>query len=111
MTKGTYVYCTTQFEGFHRWPNPSSDVKFLANLHRHMFHVKVWVKVKHDDRDMEFIGLKRNIDSICNQKFPDTFSCEQIAKAIVARIEDLGDIKIHSVEVSEDGEYGAIVVC
>ena len=114
MNKGTYVYCTTQFEWFHRWPDASSDVPFLRNLHRHMFHVRFTVKVKHKDRAVEFIGLKRNIDEFINRlrpRWPENLSCEMIAQILIDELHKQSILQAYSCEVSEDGENGAIVVC
>lgn len=115
MTKGTYVYCQTRFIGFHRWPSAPDEVKYLRDRHRHEFHVKVTVKVKHDDRDVEFITLRNAVDLMfCGNGSEHELgskSCEMIAEDIISFVEADGNYKIYSVEVSEDGENGAIVVC
>jgi hypothetical protein len=111
----TYVYCTTRFVGFHRWPDAPSEVKYLRDNHRHEFHVKVTVQVGHNDRDVEFITLRERVDELFSggssiHQF-GAKSCEMIAEDIISFVEADGTYKIHSVEVSEDGENGAIVVC
>jgi hypothetical protein len=115
MKKGTYVYCTTQFEGFHKWPDAPSNVAFLRTLHRHIFHVKITVNtILDNNRNVEFIGLKRNVDFIIvalKKDWLPTISCEMMAEDILEDIEKSSTLKVHSVEVSEDGENGAIVVC
>lgn len=117
MQKGIYVYCQTRFIGFHRWPDAPEEVKFLRDMHRHEFHVKATVKVKHDNRDVEFITLKDAIDQFMRPLNPrqtvmhyQTKSCEMIAKEIIEGLEN-ASYDVYSVEVSEDGENGAIVVC
>ena len=40
------------------------DVSFLGYAHRHIFHFKVAIDVFHDDRDIEFIGSKRWLESL-----------------------------------------------
>lgn len=61
----------------------------------------------HDDRDVEFITLKREVDIyIANSKedlFSGYVSCEMMAKSLLERF------RAEFVEVSEDGENGAIV--
>lgn len=103
----TSVYVTTQFEGFHRWPNASRLVGFLADLHRHVFHVKLWCKVTHDDRDREFILLKREVDETVGVALDgdvETWSCEVWARYLLENTEGAW-----KVEVSEDGENGAVI--
>lgn len=105
-----------QFEGIHRWPDAPEEVKFLRDLHRHMFHVEAMIEVKHNDRDLEFIMVKRALEEYVQRNkndWPETISCEQIAEGLIHYIDQLygGDRSI-SVNVSEDGENGATVsVC
>ena|SRR5580692_2554951 len=115
MQPGTYVYCTTQFEGFHAWKNAPEEVAYLGYPHRHIFHVKVIVKVEHNDRYVEFITLKNNTNFIIkeaqNKGYFDC-SCEDMADYIARNLKATRNMyNVHSVEVSEDGENGAIVVC
>jgi len=101
------VFVRTSFEGFHRWPDAPAEVDFLRRRHRHVFHVKAEWRVSHDDRDIEFILAKRRLDdAIAVHRLDEdrsTWSCESWARWI---IEALGAAR---VEVSEDGENGAIV--
>lgn len=101
------VFCRTQFEGFHCWPQAPDEVAFLRTLHRHMFHVELHVEVHHDDRDVEFILLKRRVDAIISgtQKAQDTstWSCEQWCRLLM---DATGAVK---VAVSEDGENGSVL--
>lgn len=103
----TEVFCTLQFEGTHSWPEcPYDDVAFLRVPHRHMFHVKAWQPVSHNDRDVEFILLKRNIERYLDSMFPDGDlghrSCEMLADELIR------EFHLSRCEVSEDGENGAI---
>jgi len=100
------VYATTTFEGFHRWPAAPDPVAFLGTLHRHLFHVRVEIEVTHDDRDVEFVMLKRDIDEWIRQRTlaeTETWSCERWASELMQAFNAV------RVEVSEDGENGAIV--
>lgn len=107
------VFCTLQFEAVHCWPNCHiEDVSFLRVKHRHMFHVKAFAEVNHDDRDVEFIWLKRMISEWIQRKYQKTefgyldlgpTSCETIATDI------MNQFGLVRVEVNEDNENGAIV--
>lgn len=100
------IFCRTQFEGFHYWPDAPEEFSYLKSKHRHMFHVEVYKMVSHDNRDIEFIQLKREVRNYCLQMFgnkPTTYSCEQMGLMIAEMFEAT------RVVVSEDGENGAIV--
>lgn len=98
------VYCRVRMEGYHAWSGATGDVGFLANRHRHIFHIEMGVEVGDDDREVEFIGLGRRLNSFLFRIYPvgsDVGSCEQIARTIA---EEFG---AKYVDVSEDGENGA----
>lgn len=109
----TEVYCTLQVEGLHHWPGCHIDeVSYLQDKHRHVFHIKAYKKVGHDDRDVEFIQLKHKIlshfyDGYFDSHFKlfdfENMSCEMIAKELIAKF------NLSRCQVSEDGENGAIV--
>lgn len=109
----TEVYCTLQVEGTHNWPNcPFDEVAYLRVPHRHVFHVKAYKEVFHDDRDQEFIMLKHEIQNYLtftyghHTKHLCVFgakSCEMIARELVDKF------SLARCEVSEDDENGAIV--
>ncbi|MCK5019409.1 MAG: hypothetical protein KAS32_20290, partial [Candidatus Peribacteraceae bacterium] len=66
----TEVYCTLQVEGTHSWPAcPYEEVAYLRDDHRHIFHIKAHMQVNHDDRDVEFIILKHQIQEYLHQKY------------------------------------------
>jgi hypothetical protein len=100
-----YVFCRTEFEGIHRWKDAPDEVAFLREWHRHIFHVKLVQRVTHDDRQVEFILLKRQVEDYIQVWFAGQFdySCEQIAQKLLIAF------KCDMVEVSEDGENGAWV--
>ena len=109
----TEVYCTLQVEGLHHWPEcPYAEVSYLQSLHRHLFHIKAYKKVTHDNRDVEFIVLKHRIEEYLYETYLNDFlnvldfknmSCEMIAKKLISKFD------LSRCEVSEDGENGAIV--
>lgn len=101
------VWCTFRLEMFHRWPDAPPEVAFLRDSHRHLFWFKCWVDVTHNDRDVEFILLKRQLSDAVAKKTHDeetlNWSCEHWAQWL---IETQG---LTRCEVSEDGENGAIL--
>lgn len=115
MSINTTIWVTFQKEGIHKYPaaltDPKlKDVEFLGYPHRHMFHFTVEMEVFHDDRDVEFILFKRELEEFynCGVLKLDFKSCEMIAKDLLQTLQvkayDGRDIKI---TVSEDGENGA----
>lgn len=106
MTTETFVWITTSFIGYHCWRGAPEQVKFLRDFHRHVFHVKVMVKVAHDDRDIEFIMLKQRVDDYLRERYHEQWfklSCEMIAHDLLVRFNAV------KISVSEDGENGATV--
>lgn len=103
------VFCTTSFEGYHKWSEAPDYVRYLRDLHRHIFHVRCEKLVSHEERDVEFITLKQAIsgyiDSLQYHKREEinTWSCETWARTI------LEHFNLDKVEVSEDDENGAVV--
>ena len=102
------VFGTCQFEAIHCWPNAPKDVEFLRTPHRHLFKLQFHAPVWHEDRDVEFIMLKRSVEHVCREKWAGKdighTSCESIAIQLLEYFPQL-----HHVEVSEDGENGAAV--
>lgn len=105
-----------QKEGIHRYPAAGVDPKlspvaFLAYPHRHIFHFYVTVSVVHNDRDIEFIMLKRELEALytsgtmeCDYK-----SCEMLAEELIDYLVSHYPNRTISVEVYEDDENGAIL--
>lgn len=112
----TKIFVTLQVPGEHRWPQAVEKSKYynhLANTHRHLFHIKVTAKVTEYNREIEFFEFKDIVLFVLTKRYPiragtsvhqfDHDSCEQIAQHL------LNDLNVYEVEVSEDGENGAIV--
>ena len=117
MNYNSYIYVTFRKEGIHRFPeaatNPAyADVSFLSFPHRHEFWFKVSLEVKHDNRDVEFILFKRELEALFDEKTLslDFKSCEMIARDLATYIEDKYPDRRIMIEVSEDGENGAVLV-
>ena len=114
MSIDRLIWVTWQREGIHRYPAAETDprlvdVKFLSNPHRHIFHFKVMIEVSHNDRDIEFILLKRELEGLYdNQTLQLDFkSCEMLAEDLVDYINQKYPGRDAIVTVSEDGENGA----
>ncbi len=117
MKKTTSIFITTNFVGFHQWPDAPDIVAFLRTLHRHTFGVRVEVEVKHDDREIEFFILQNGVNQFISKtlmpmlrKCPH-MSCEMMANEIFNALNSTEDYSglVLSVEVNEDSENGAIV--
>jgi hypothetical protein len=113
------IWVTFQKEGIHLYPaaavNPklktggADDVSFLGYEHRHIFHFRVALEVKHNDRDVEFIQFKRELEALyaggslqLNHK-----SCEMIAEELATYIQTNYPNREIVIDVAEDGENGA----
>ena len=106
------ISVTFQKEGIHKWPDAidKPGVEFLANPHRHMFHFKVAIEVFHDDRELEFILFKRELEGLYTDKTLelDYKSCEMMADDLSEYIIDKYPARNLVIEVSEDGENGVV---
>ena len=112
------IWITWQREGIHKYPaaltDPAlADVQFLGYPHRHIFHFRVWIDVFHNDRDLEFIQFKRWCESLYNGHGAvlslDHKSCEMMADDLYIQIASRYPGRAVHIEVSEDGENGALI--
>jgi hypothetical protein len=117
------IWVTWQKEGIHKYPAAATDpalatgdeydVSFLASPHRHMFHFRVWIDVFHNDRDVEFIQFKRWCESLYSGHGAvlslDYKSCEMMADDLYIQIATRYPGRVVHIEVSEDGENGALI--
>lgn len=97
-----------QFEGIHNWPDCDiEEVSFLKLPHRHIFHVKAAKLVEHNNRDIEFIKLKREMQLFVSRMYPNgrmgSNSCEDVAELLLTQF------NLCSCAVLEDNENGAII--
>ena len=106
--RGMYIWVTTQFEGLHCWPEAPDEVAFLRNQHRHIFHVRLEIEVHNDDRDLEFLMVKKWLNGVIEKYIADDgrLSCEQIAKEILEAGRQAYPNRNMLCEVSEDKENG-----
>ena len=116
-----FIFVTFQKEGMHKYPAAATDpslatgdeydVSFLQFPHRHVFHLKVWISVEHSDRAIEFIQFKRWLENLYNQGTLqlDYKSCEMMAEDLYKQISAKYPGREVWIEVSEDGENGALI--
>lgn len=95
-------------EGYHRWKDAPEAVNFLRNWHRHIFHIRCWFEVSHEDREIEIIMKQWEIENFLKEKYGAVcefgeMSCEAIAREI------MNQFGAEEVEVLEDGFGGANV--
>lgn len=102
------IVVKTQFEDFHKWSEAPEEVAFLRNIHRHIFFVEVKCIVEHDDRELEFFMVKKQLDYLIKKDIkimPIGKSCEMMAN----KIKNILQIKYKrpfEVSVFEDNENG-----
>jgi|TARA_R110000851_G_scaffold25300_2_gene73035 hypothetical protein len=116
MTRETWIYVNFQKEGMHKYPAALTDpklaeVSFLGYPHRHMFHFKVHLEVFHDDRDVEFILFKRELEGLyaSGTMQMDYQSCEMLAQDLAKYIQTKYPNRKLMIDISEDGENGCLV--
>lgn len=110
-----YVTVKFQREFIHRYPeagtNPElADVSFLQYPHRHMLHFKVTIQVFNDNRDIEFIQLKRKCTDMFDSKIieADYKSCEMISDELYGKLSEIyGSDRTYQISVFEDDENGS----
>lgn len=109
MVNKNFIWITTQFEGFHKYEKAPPEVIFLRTTHRHIFHLKVWIEVFHNDRDIEFIMFKDYIDAVVEEciNYDNTGSCEMISDNLHEEIEKDYPKRDIRIEISEDNENGS----
>ena len=125
----TKVFCRFTSEKLHHYPDAINarttgletqntkdlgiveSVEFLKYPHRHLFYFRVDVDVENDNREIEFILMKRQLSAVVESWSYDlgAMSCEMIAHKLFQEMETLGYTGWVSIEVSEDNENGAII--
>ncbi len=115
------IWVTFQKEGIHFYPAAATDpalktgdeydVSFLGAPHRHIFHFRVWIDVVHNDRDIEFIQFKRWLQKLYESGTVqlDYKSCEMMSDDLYLQIAARYPERSVWIEVSEDGENGALI--
>jgi len=115
------IWVTFQKEGIHCYPAAATDpalktgdeydVSFLGTPHRHIFHFRVWIDVVHNDRDIEFIQFKRWLKNLYKDGTIqlDYRACEMMSDDLYLQIAARYPGRSVWIEVSEDGENGALI--
>jgi len=104
----SFIWITTNFVGFHRYTDAPPEVKFLKNIHRHIFYVKIWIEVFHNDRDIEFFLFKSFVESLIKNKNLNNKSCEAISDFFYKKISTKFPKRKIKIEISEDNENGSL---
>lgn len=108
-----FIGIKLQIEGFHNFPDATKvfgeDVDFLEVRHRHNFNIVAKKAVSHDNRDREFILLKREVESYFERTYgrPAEFgamSCEAICRDLQEAYD------FNYVYCDEDGENFAEII-
>lgn len=100
-------------EGIHKYPeagtNPDlADVSFLQYPHRHMFHFTVEIDVTHNNRDLEFIQVKRYCQRLFNDIIDiDFMSCEMLCEQLIEQLSRKYPNRNIVVSCFEDDENGS----
>lgn len=110
------IYVTFQRKGVHRYPAANfdprlTDVSYLGNEHRHLFHFKIFISVEHSDRALEFHQFLNWVESLYDSGVLqlDNQSCEMIAENLYVHINERYPNRRVIIDISEDDECGAIL--
>ena len=101
------VITYNEIQGFHRWPQATGSVAYLANEHRHLFVIRCRATVSHNEREIEINTEQDKIEKTLRSAFGyscqfNDMSCESIAEWLLNALPELS-----YVEVLEDGYGGA----
>ncbi|MEY9179702.1 hypothetical protein [Bradyrhizobium sp. USDA 313] len=107
------IFVRFTMAGFHRWAGAPIGRAYLADRHRHLFHVEVRMQVAHDDREVEFHDLLDEARTIFAEDLGangnyGSHSCEMLGRELGDRLAKQYGRPV-TVIVSEDGECGAQV--
>lgn len=106
------IECVVRFQqvGYHRWSDAPEHRSYLADRHRHNFHIEVSVQQLHGNREIEYHDL---LDYCRGALFAaheyEDLSCEQMAEWAVQSITRRWSGRRVVVSIFEDGECGARV--
>lgn len=106
----TRIHVEIREAGWHSWPTAPPNRYYLAYNHRHLFHFRVEMDVRHDEREVEFHDLMDEIRVwLPRDGEYGPASCERIARDLLARLLQNHKGRRVAVTVSEDGEAGATI--
>lgn len=110
-----FIEVSFQQAGIHRYPAALEDpklakVSYLGYAHRHVFHFYVKMEVWHNDREVEFILLKNELQGLYSGQLElDYKSCEMLAEGLLTYLNAVYPGRDKVVRVYEDDENGAII--
>lgn len=102
-----------QMPGFHRWEGANKEVNYLGFMHRHVFFFECGAEVTHNERELEFMTVAKEVKEHLWDKFWhhdldglmfEGRSCESIAEEILDAFDYLEWVKVF-----EDNENGSVV--
>ena len=109
----TSIFINTQIEFIHQYKGAPEEVSYLRYPHRHLAHIKVEIEVFHNEREVEFIMLKHQVDDFLQKRKMNELtndSCETVARDIWEFIcSEYGSNRTVDITVSEDGENGCVL--
>lgn len=107
----TEIWTRVELPGIHHWPEAPEHRGYLAGPHRHLFVITVWVPVDGTNREVEFHDLQDMVRAVWGAVTRDcgASSCETLALEMAAELRTRFRVDPSRVEVSEDGESGAVV--
>ena len=102
-----FVETYNQIEGFHRWPQASGGLSYLAARHRHLFVIRCSFSVEHNERQIEINEQAASIENYLVENFgrPCEFgdaSCETICEMLLGVFPAMTKASVY-----EDGFSGA----
>jgi len=108
-----FISVSTQVEFIHQYAGAPEEVSFLSYPHRHLLHITAEIEVFNDDRELEFIivkrGLTKYLDTLNLTEVSNT-SCETLGRGILLYLTShYGANRDMTITVSEDGENGSIL--
>lgn len=94
-------------EGYHAWPEAPAECDYLRARHRHLFVIRTWMEVTHNDRDLEINIWSNAVKKALEDRYGSpcefgSMSCESIAQMILTIFP-----VATRCEVLEDGYAGA----
>jgi len=116
---GVHAWRDLELSGLEHQP-PFDDVSFLKHLHHHDFHFTVEVQVEHDDREIEFLLLRRDLMQVIEQKcarrndggiyhFEDK-SCEMLAREVATYFSEKFERSVTVVVSEDEVSYARVTV-
>jgi hypothetical protein len=112
----TTVIVTFTQAGIHHWPSARGRGGNLSSPHRHLFHFRCEVEVRHLSREIELHDLATTAKSWLNMQFGrldnhtldlEDHSCEFLAELMAGWLTSTYPDRWVAAECWEDGEMGA----